>query len=221
MYVKKTCSETAFNTKLVRLKCNTGQSIIAYISSTIPKEYMRRFNFQEQLFIVHLEHNNIAMVFKLNDTLGQTSQIKTKSKEIFLAEALRINVIHIISGIRNKGTILKDCNNQLYTMCDQKRTIIFKFRELRSIFEFFFIFYIGVRGQQWIDFLLLISAHVILSIRESTVLKFNYSDSIILTKTLRLQWVWVQRWHQTHNIRNTADYTPCSRRSLVSSVSAY
>ena len=44
---------------------------------------------------------------------------------------------------------------------------------------------------------------------ESTVLKFNNSDSFVLSTTLiykyRLQWVWVQRWHQTHNIRNVFD----------------
>ena len=40
-------------------------------------------------------------------------------------------------------------------------------------------------------------------------MKFNYCDSFVLKSTLiymyRLQWVWVQPWHQTHNIRNMLD----------------
>ena len=58
-------------------------------------------------------------------------------------------------------------------------------------------------------FSLLISTHVILSISESTVLKFNYSDSFTRTTTLiykySVQWVWVERWHQTYNLRNMFD----------------
>ena len=58
-------------------------------------------------------------------------------------------------------------------------------------------------------FFLLISTHEILSVNESTVLKFNYSDSFVFTTTLiykyKLQWVWVQHWHQTHNVRNIFD----------------
>ena len=57
-----------------------------------------------------------------------------------------------------------------------------------------------------------IRTHVILSIservwvykRESTVLKFIYSDYFLRTTTLiyeyRLHWIWVQCWEQTHNI---------------------
>ena len=59
--------------------------------------------------------------------------------------------------------------------------------------------YIHTRDQQWIAFLLLISTHEILSIYESTVLKYNYYDPFVLTTTLiykyRLQWAWVQHWH--------------------------
>ena len=68
-----------------------------------------------------------------------------------------------------------------------------------------------IRDQQWIDFSLIISTHEILRMSESTVLKFNYSDSFVLSTTLiykyRLQWVWVQSWHQTHtrHIRNMFD----------------
>ena len=67
----------------------------------------------------------------------------------------------------------------------------------------------------------LISAHEILSMSESTVLKFNwFSDSFLLNSTLiytrkyRLQWVWVQCWHQTYNIRNMFDSYGYSFRSL-------
>ena len=39
--------------------------------------------------------------------------------------------------------------------------------------------------------------------------KFYYSDSFVISSTSiykhRLQWVWVQRWHQAHNIRNMFD----------------
>ena len=66
-----------------------------------------------------------------------------------------------------------------------------------------------IRDQQWTVFSQPISNHVILSMSESTVLKFNYSDSFIFKSTkiykYRLQWVWVERWHQTHNIRNIFD----------------
>ena len=38
---------------------------------------------------------------------------------------------------------------------------------------------------------------------ESTILKINYSDSIVLSSTLNykysLQWAWVQRWHKTQH----------------------
>ena len=68
---------------------------------------------------------------------------------------------------------------------------------------------IHIRDPQLIVFSLLITTHEILSISESTVLKFHYSDSFVLTTTLIykyvLQWVWVQRRHQTHNIRNIFD----------------
>ena len=65
-------------------------------------------------------------------------------------------------------------------------------------------------GQQWIVFSLLIRTHVILSMSESIVLKFNYSDSFLLTSTAliykySLKRVSVQHWHQTHNIRNMFD----------------
>ena len=53
----------------------------------------------------------------------------------------------------------------------------------------------------------------ILYMRESTVLEFNTTDSFVHTTTLiyvyRLQWVWVQRWHQTHNIQNMFDSYAC------------
>ena len=58
-------------------------------------------------------------------------------------------------------------------------------------------------------FSLFISTYEILTKSESTVLKFNYSDSFVLSSTLiykyRLQWVWVQRWYQTLTIRNIID----------------
>ena len=67
-------------------------------------------------------------------------------------------------------------------------------------------FMLWIRDQQWIVFSLLISTHEMLSMSKSTVSKFNYSDSFVLTTILiynyRLQWVWLQRWHQTHNIRS-------------------
>ena len=53
-----------------------------------------------------------------------------------------------------------------------------------------------MRDQQWILFSLLISTHEIFSMSESIVLKFNYSDSIVLSTTFfykhRLQCVWIQ-----------------------------
>ena len=70
-----------------------------------------------------------------------------------------------------------------------------------------------------IVFWLLIRTHKILSMKKSTVLKFNYSDSFVLITTLiykyRLQWAWVQRYKFRKILRN------CSRRGLISSVSAY
>ena len=56
------------------------------------------------------------------------------------------------------------------------------------------------------------------NISESTKLKFNYSHSFVLTTTLiykySLQWVWVQCWHQTHNIRNVFDSNAYSFRLI-------
>ena len=70
-------------------------------------------------------------------------------------------------------------------------------------------FVVSNRDQQWIDFSLFINNHIILSMNKSIVLKFNYSDSFLLTTTLiykySLQWVWIQHWEQTHNIRNIFD----------------
>ena len=85
----------------------------------------------------------------------------------------------------------------------------------------YFLFSLWTRDQQRIAFSLLISTHAILSITESTVLKFNYSDSFVLSSTLiykyRLQWAWVQRWHQTYNIRNMFDSYAYSFRFIYSS----
>ena len=43
---------------------------------------------------------------------------------------------------------------------------------------------VGIKAQQCIAFLLIISIHEILSTSALTVLKFNYSDSFVLTTTL-------------------------------------
>ena len=69
-------------------------------------------------------------------------------------------------------------------------------------------------------FSLLISTHKTLNISRSTILKFNYHDLFVLTIKLiymySLQWVWVQRWHQTHNIRNMLDSEAYSFRFITS-----
>ena len=48
-----------------------------------------------------------------------------------------------------------------------------------------------------------------MNISESIILKFNCSDSFIVTTTMiykyRLHWVCVHCWHQTHTIRNMFD----------------
>ena len=53
---------------------------------------------------------------------------------------------------------------------------------------------------------------------KSTALKFKYADLFVLSSTLiykyRLQWVWVQRWHQTHNIPNMFDSYPYTYRFI-------
>ena len=58
-------------------------------------------------------------------------------------------------------------------------------------------------------FSLLISTCKNLNMSESRVLKFNYSDSFVFSSvliyTLRLQWVRLQCWQQTHSIRYMFD----------------
>ena len=61
--------------------------------------------------------------------------------------------------------------------------------ELYKIVSFINVFFFNannrIADQQRIVFiLLLISTHVILSMSESTVLKFNYSDTFVLSSTL-------------------------------------
>ena len=120
---------------------------------------------------------------------------------------LTSNLYHSKYGLIHKLSIYSQTHKQKRQSCNIQPSRKYFSVRMRITFILWFVYTrIPDQRQQWNIFSLLISIHEILDTCESTILKFNYFDSFVLTTTLiykyRMQWVRAQRLHRTHTIRN-------------------